>query len=201
MKRISKSKSACSKQASFLEAISISEVIASLREVRGDYIFAMLFLPVALAFQQQTESLFNSLPATSELISSLLIKLGFLGLLLFTYLLEVIAISVLMLNPRGGSGLLNWFGISLLTLAFTLALTVMGFVDKFPCDYRDVSFRVAFVISIVASCGQLCLANWEKFIDKDTEKNLILLSAIIVLIVILILLCTPRMFEIQIHGV
>lgn len=149
---------------------TFSQAFAGLVEIRGDLLSAILFLPVAITFQNLVENL-TTINDWYK-ISIVFWQTFEIFIVLIFFILEVLALSVIFCYWGNYSALRKVNGLVLGGL-FMIAITTMGFaseikdVDEFVLPYLKRLFRAALVISIMAGAGGLFLMELEEEIDRS----------------------------------
>lgn len=139
--------------------LKLSEAIISLKSVSGDIIAAVLFIPVALAFQNLVGSrLFPSQSvchvSTAIDWSDFFDALTLITILLLMWILETMALTLAIIN-WGMTSFLRLTSMLFLTLIYCLGVTLMGYVTN------TVGFQCVFMVSMFAALFGLVKFEWD----------------------------------------
>lgn len=134
----------------------LSQSIDILASIKGDILVAVLFLPVALTFQNLAQSFLSPTQpcaTPSVFVISAVTKLVIIFVVLVP---EFLAISLVLLNWKKVSRRIALL-IGLSIVVFTVAITVMGYVTA-----MNTAFRLSLIISLLAtSWGPIYLIKWD----------------------------------------
>lgn len=175
-------------ESSLAAPYSLSNAIYNfLDDLRGDILTAVLFLPVALALQKLADKIIiiNAIDAAS--ILSLMLQMLKVGYILGMFLLEVFALSILLLNMKNLAVVTKVVAL-VFVLTVMSAITTLGFVLKID-DTKiahdvllnfNLLFRAVFFFSMIISFGGLYLLDKDERIEI-THDNMDRFSVVAVL--------------------
>lgn len=170
-----------------------SSAVIALWTVRGDLLSAVLFLPVAFAFQKLADKLIKIDAICPGSIRALILQMTEVLYILLMFILEILALSVFWLQIKhiASRKKIVWVLALILVLLFMVTITTMGFTlktndDKISQDSLlafESLFRIMFVFSMITSFGSLYLLgeDFDVQINRDNVYPLVVLCLLVIL--------------------
>jgi len=130
----------------------LEQAVKELIPAKGDILVSVLFLPVALMFQNLANKMFNPDLTEPGMFSSV-VKLAFI---FYACIVEVLAVSLVVLAwARASRYRMTTAGLCI--LAFMVTITLMGYPNN------SIAFRIAFALSSLATFAAFYIFDWGKF--------------------------------------
>lgn len=135
----------------------VVEAAVKLRKIEGDILVAVLFLPVALAFQQLVGRIVGiGSPIDWQVIE----KAIFVTIVLAAWIAETIVVAMTVYRSK------HWWQLlagSFFTLLFVMSVTL----TSFAYGQSGFLFQVVFVVSVIAAfLGSLFFYDWNMLITR-----------------------------------